>query len=378
ISPALYERVVRVVSLLFIGSALIVVTVTGTAEQPLTYAVLAVGAFLIVLSQDIVPLQLLGRWRFAIEAITATVFVTLLIALTGGHESPFFFGYLLLLAGAAVWARGATPFALALLASAAYLVAVTIAPAGGPIDADALGRISFNLVALALISYVSAVVGREQRRAREAALRLSRFDPLTALYNRRYLDTAIEREILRASRSERPFSLLMIDLDGLKTANDQFGHEVGDRLLRATADAIRGGIRASDLAARYGGDEFVVVLVETDLAGALRVGEKLRLDISRLAVRHDAAVVQSSASLGLVSFPDDGRTGADLMRRADLALYEAKRRGRNQLVRFARPGEQPGGPAMRPGPPPPGPPPAGPPGTGRPTQPPAPWERTPR
>jgi diguanylate cyclase (GGDEF)-like protein len=336
IPPAVYERVMRVVSYLFIGSALIVVTVTDTGQQAVTYILLALGAFLLVLGQDVLPPSMLGKWRYPLDALTVAIFVTALVALTGGHESPFFFGYLLLLSGASLWAQGAMPFVLALLASAGYLIGVTFVPNPAPLETEAFGRIAFNLVALALISYLAAIIGREQRRARESALRLSRFDVLTGLHNRAYFATAIEGEVLRAARTAKPFSLLLLDIDGLKTANDRYGHETGDKLLAASAEAIRGGIRASDFAARYGGDEFVVVLPDTDQQGALRVGEKLRFDISRLALRQNGAILQTSASIGLVTFPEDGRTSAELMRRVDLAMYEAKRRGRNQLVRFAR------------------------------------------
>lgn len=337
VQPSFYERVVRVVSYSFIGAALLVVTLTGLADQPLTYVVLALGAFIIVLGQDVLPLAILGRWRYPLEAVIAIVFVSLLVVLTGGYQSPFFFGYLLLLAGASLWAEGVVPFILALAASAAYLTAVALAPTAPPIGQAELGIIGFNLVALALVSYVAAVIGREQRRARDAALRLSRFDALTGLHTRGYFDTAIEREIVRAQRTERPFSLLMLDADGLKRVNDTFGHEAGDRLLRAFGEAIRGRIRASDFAARYGGDEFVIVLPDTDLAGAKRVGENLRLDISRLGLQATGDRLVSSASVGLVAYPLDGRTGTELMRRADLALFEAKRQGGNRVVHFVHP-----------------------------------------
>lgn len=344
-----YERVVRVVGFLFIGAALLVVSLAAGSDSVLTYVVLALGAFLIVLGQDILPLSLLGKWRYPVEAVSAITFVSLLIYLTGGHTSPFFFGYLLLLSGASLWARGTLPFVLALLTSAAYLLAVSFAPGAADFGSQALGVVAFNLVALALISYVAAVIGSEQRRVREAALRLSRFDVLTGLHNRGYFDAAVEREIVRSQRANRPFSLLMLDVDGLKAANDRYGHAAGDRLLRAAAEAIRAGVRASDFAARYGGDEFVIVLPDTDQSGALRVGEKLRFDISRLVLRQDTELLQTSVSIGLVTFPEDGRTSSELMRRVDLAMYEAKRRGKNQLVRFARHGEgtainAPGGP----------------------------------
>lgn len=330
----LYQRVVRVVSVVFISAALIVVSL-GYPGQPGIYALLAGGALLIVMRQDVLPSGSLGRWRLAIEAGVAIAFLTLLLVLTGGQSSPFFFGYVLLLGGAAMWASGLGPPILAVVTSAAYVVGVFVSTAE-PLAPAELGRVAFNLIALALVTYVASVVGREQRRAREEALRLSHFDSLTGLYSRDYLLAEVEQEILRAARTSRAFALLMVDLDGLKAANDRFGHAQGDVLLHAVSDVLRGDIRATDVAARYGGDEFVLILPETDVAGALSVAEKLRVDIARLALPYDGSVIRTSASIGLVTFPDDGRTSSELMRRADLAMYEAKRRGRDQIVRFAR------------------------------------------
>jgi diguanylate cyclase (GGDEF)-like protein len=142
----------------------------------------------------------------------------------------------------------------------------------------------------------------------------------------------------------------MFDLDGLKAANDRFGHASGDTLLRAVADTLRGDIRVTDVAARWGGDEFVMLLPETDLKGAMLVADKVRIDIGRLALPHDGLVIRTSASIGLVTYPDDGRSSTELMRGADLAMYEAKRRGRNQVVRFAREPKQDAGPAQDAGP----------------------------
>lgn len=340
--PAVYQRVARVASLVFIVAALIVVQVTGTGPVTVIMVFLALGFFATVLFQEILPIASLGRWRLPVEATAAIVFLTVLLVLTGGHASPFFFGYVLLLGAASVWASGLGPPLLAVAISTAYLVGV-ILPFNPPPTAPAdLGRVAFNLIVLALVAYVSAVVGREQRRAREEALRLSRFDSLTALHSRDYFLAEVEQEILRASRSGRPFALLMFDLDGLKAANDRFGHASGDTLLRAVADALRGDIRITDVAARYGGDEFVLLLPETDLNGAMLVADKVRVDISRLALPHDGLVIRTSASIGLVTFPEDGRTSTELMRRADLAMYEAKRRGRDQVVRFARETKQVG------------------------------------
>jgi diguanylate cyclase (GGDEF)-like protein len=333
---ALYQRMVRVVSYLFIAGVFSVVTLTGGASQGAVYGLLVVGIILLVLFQDVLSTGSLGRLRLPLEGLATIVFLTILVMLTGGYRSAFFFGYILLLGAGSLWATGLGPPILAAVTGAAYLVAVFVASGSNLFTPDGIGRVGFNLVTLGLVTYVASLIGREQRRAREEALRLSRFDSLTGLYSRSFFVSTIEREIPRAARTGRPFALMMIDLDGLKAANDRFGHESGDRLLQAVADVLRGDVRVTDVAARYAGDEFVLLLPETDLAGALRVADKVRVDISRLALPHDGSIIRTSASIGLVTYPDDGRTWAELMRRADLAMYEAKRRGRDQVVRYAR------------------------------------------
>jgi diguanylate cyclase (GGDEF)-like protein len=350
LAPQVYQRVARVSSLAFIVAAMVVVVLTGVGPVTGTVVFLALGAFATLVFQEVLPVGSLGRWRLPLEAAAAIVFLTMLLVLTGGLGSPFFFGYILLLAAASVSALGLGSLILTLGTGLAYLIGVLLPFNPLPTTTADYGRIAFNLVALGLVAYVSAIVGREQRHAREEALRLSQFDSLTGLHSRDYFLAEIEQEILRASRSGRPFAMLMFDLDGLKAANDRFGHASGDALLRAVAETLRGDIRATDVAARYGGDEFVLLLPETDLDGAMLVADKVRIDIGRLALPHDGQVIRTSASIGLVTFPDDGRTSTELMRRADLAMYEAKRRGRDQVVRFAREIKQVGpGVAVGPG-----------------------------
>ena len=126
----------------------------------------------------------------------------------------------------------------------------------------------------------------------------------------------------------------MLDLDDLKPVNDTFGHPAGDQLLRAITEVVLRTVRATDLAGRYGGDEFVVLLPETDAEGAFVVAEKLRRDISTLSVRVQDRAVRTSVSLGMVSFPDDGKTIEELLSAVDAAMYEAKRRGKNQIVGY--------------------------------------------
>jgi two-component system cell cycle response regulator len=176
------------------------------------------------------------------------------------------------------------------------------------------------------------VIAREQRRTRDAAVRLSTIDPLTNLFNRGFFFAALEREIARSARSSRGFCLLMMDLDELKTINDRYGHFHGDRVLRGVGEVVQAGVRRIDTAARYGGDEFVVLLPETDPTGAYVVAEKIRIGVEAMPVELPDTEVAASLSIGVVSFPDDGTTADELMISADGAMYASKRSGKNRVT----------------------------------------------
>ncbi len=176
------------------------------------------------------------------------------------------------------------------------------------------------------------VIAREQRRTRDAAIRLSTVDSLTGLSNRTFFFAALEREIARCARSGRGFCLLMMDLDELKSINDRLGHFHGDRVLRGVGEVIAVGVRKIDTAARYGGDEFVVLLPETDPTGAFILAEKIRLGVGALPIELPGVGTRPSLSIGVVSFPDDGRSADELIISADGAMYASKRAGRDRVT----------------------------------------------
>jgi diguanylate cyclase (GGDEF)-like protein len=186
------------------------------------------------------------------------------------------------------------------------------------------------------------VIAREQRRSRDAAIRLSTIDPLTQLFNRGFFFAALEREIARSARSGRGFCLLMMDLDELKVINDRLGHFHGDRVLRAVGEVVNEGVRRIDTAARYGGDEFVVLLPETDPTGAFVLAEKIRIGVVDLDLALPEADVKPSLSVGVVSYPDDGTTADELMISADGAMYASKRSGKNRVTGVNMPTDRPG------------------------------------
>jgi diguanylate cyclase (GGDEF)-like protein/PAS domain S-box-containing protein len=167
-------------------------------------------------------------------------------------------------------------------------------------------------------------------RLREKLRRQSVRDELTGLYNRRYMEESLERELFRARRASGSLSVALLDLDGFKGVNDGYGHDAGDDLLKVVGQILRTFVRAGDIVCRYGGDEFLFVLPAMELSAAYdRVGE-IRAAISKAVVWHQGqAILPVSASAGVVAFPNHGQTAAHLLSAADAALYRAKTRGGN-------------------------------------------------
>jgi diguanylate cyclase (GGDEF)-like protein len=171
---------------------------------------------------------------------------------------------------------------------------------------------------------------RLQAEMREMALR----DELTGLFNRRGILGILEEEIERFRRYGRPLSILMVDVDGFKQVNDQFGHLVGDRVLTKVARSLDKGTRGVDKVGRFGEDEFLVVLPETPPSGAVHVAERLRRTVAELDIPLDGIIdpVNFTISVGLTGVPDHGETVDGLLGIADSAMYEGKRRSGNCVV----------------------------------------------
>ena len=157
-------------------------------------------------------------------------------------------------------------------------------------------------------------------------------DPLTGLYNRRYLEETMEREIHRSRRLKAPMGMVMMDLDHFKAFNDAFGHGAGDALLTALAHAITTGIRLEDIACRYGGEEFLLVLPGASLATTRERAENVRQAVKALQVKYQGRFLKSTTiSLGVAIFPDHGHTAEEVISAADAALYRAKQAGRDRV-----------------------------------------------
>ncbi len=207
------------------------------------------------------------------------------------------------------------------------------------IDADGPGSQRTTAEFEAAVMPLATTVARQVALAagnlllRDRLHELSIRDPLTGLYNRRYMEETLRREVARANRSGRPVAVLQGDLDHFKACNDRHGHGGGDAVLRAISVVMTRIFRSSDVVCRLGGEEFTVILPDCDIADATEKAELLRQEIAALRVHHLGAVVDGlSISLGVAGLPATARTADDLLHAADAALYGAKHEGRDRVV----------------------------------------------
>jgi diguanylate cyclase (GGDEF)-like protein len=169
-----------------------------------------------------------------------------------------------------------------------------------------------------------------QEELREQAVR----DPLTGLFNRRYLKDTLAREVARARRDGSSIGIMIMDIDEFKNINDQFGHDAGDRMLQEMGELLRSNIRLGDIVCRYGGEEFVIVMPGATLQIVFERAELLRKKIDQMYVTHEGELLHATISLGVSAFPVHGSDGEDALIRADRALYQAKQAGRNRTVAY--------------------------------------------
>jgi diguanylate cyclase (GGDEF)-like protein len=193
-----------------------------------------------------------------------------------------------------------------------------------------------TLVGLVLLIYVLYTLWLnlvEVRKTESTLRRQALRDPLTGLFNRRFFDAGLEQEIMRSRRSGNPASLLILDIDHFKKYNDEYGHEAGDAVLRAIGQLLQTQVRGGDVACRFGGEEFVILMPNAPLESAKERGKQILEAIRGLEVPHQGHLLPSvTASLGVAEFPTHGNDADGILEAADNALYIAKRTGRDRMV----------------------------------------------
>ncbi len=185
-------------------------------------------------------------------------------------------------------------------------------------------------IAQAVAEHIALALGNLQ--LRETLHQQSTRDPLTGLFNRRHMEDSLERELRRAERAGRPLGVILFDLDHFKRFNDAFGHDAGDYLLKELAHSMTRHSRKEDIACRYGGEEFLLIMPEASLQTAQHRAEQLRLEIKRKAWECRGRLLGPvTLSCGVSAFPRHGRSREELLLAADAALYQAKREGRDRV-----------------------------------------------
>jgi len=275
-----------------------------------------------------------SRWKVALETWAMVAYITWVCLYTGGLASPLLNTYLLpVITASLTLGKATTLVEVALIAACQVFL-------GGSFSMDKLLTLAFfggfvaQIAPIILVAYIVSLFAVDIRYGLSRAKLLAETDELTGLLNLRGFSIAANRLFGQALRYNRAATVLMIDSDNLKSVNDSYGHEAGNQMLRQLTRLVQAELRYTDVLARYGGDEFIVLLPETPVNGALEVAERIREAIAGVPVDVGGNRAACSVSIGMASHPKDGSSLDALVARADRAMYQAKQSGRNRVVAF--------------------------------------------
>jgi diguanylate cyclase (GGDEF)-like protein len=285
------------------------------------------------------------RWKIAVETLAMIVFITWVLYVTGGLASPLVNAYLLVVITSALTLGKAVTLAEVAVIGLCYLFLDWQLAQKEMLRLAYVGGFLAQMAPVLLVAYITTMFSADIRYGLSRAKLLSETDELTGLHNMRGFVVIASRLFAQAQRYQRPASFLMVDSDSLKQVNDRFGHDAGSRLLRHLVKAMQAQLRFTDVAARYGGDEFVILLPDTPARGALEVAERIRHSVESTPYTVDASTVTCTVSIGVATYPQDGRSMEGLLARADSALYSAKKAGRNRVAQCEPAAPRPAPPA---------------------------------
>jgi diguanylate cyclase (GGDEF)-like protein len=280
------------------------------------------------------------HWKIAFETWVMIVFITWVLLYTGGSASPLRDLYLLvIITSALTLGKVATLLEMGLIA-ACYAWLGHLSGENFVFSLQYGAILAAQLAPMLLVAYITTMLASDIRRAFGHIKVLSETDELTGVLNMRAFTVGADQIFTQSERYARPFSILMIDSDSLKSVNDTLGHEAGNRLLKLTVQCIESALRKNpvrppDMVARYGGDEFVVLLPETPASGALGVAERIRKSVEAQPIRSRDQVVVATVSIGIACYPTNGADFETVLEKADQAMYASKAAGKNRITMFS-------------------------------------------
>jgi len=310
----------------------------GTPENN----VAAVFAGTVVFATVTIALHYLGlfprptRGLLAVESWIMIAFITWVLYFTGGLDSvlvPLY--YLPVIVSALTLGQVATLLQIGLIAACYAFLGYSEATA--MLSQGFVVSLGAQVAPMVLVAYMTTMLSSDILNALARLKLISETDELTGVFNVRAFNALAAQEFRIAARYGRDLSLMMIDSDSLKTVNDTYGHEAGDKLIKAVVAGVRASVKSNDIVARYGGDEFVCLFPGATPAAAAAIGERIRATIADTRLEFDGKRLPTSVSIGVANYPSHGDAFETLARNADKALYLSKNAGRNRVTTYAAP-----------------------------------------
>ncbi|MDP1620072.1 MAG: GGDEF domain-containing protein [bacterium] len=275
-------------------------------------------------------------WKIAFQTWVMIIFISWVIGYTGKLHSPLFNLYLLpVIASAITLGKLVTLLEVGLICAIflylKYDASETIENLFSLVGTSNLSMLFFPMV---LVAYISTMLAADIQMGFSKLKVISEIDDLTKLFNHRTFKYLSEKIIHHAERQALDVSVLMIDADNLKKINDRFGHEAGNLLLSNIAQCLTSVLRGGDIAARYGGDEFVILLPDCDRDNAILVAGRIVDEFKSTQIRYQGETIELSASIGVACFPEQGQNIEALLSKADKAMYASKRQGNNLVTLY--------------------------------------------
>ncbi len=271
------------------------------------------------------------RWKLVMEVWMMTAYITCVLWYTGKVDSPLLNLYLLVIITSGMTLGKLTTLLVLSFIASLYLMMAVATLSSDPVTLELFSHMMTVFSPYLIIAYLTTMISADLQFSKMMFKHLSETDEMTGLMNRRSFTKVIASEHIKSVRYKHAYAILMIDADGLKMINDEHGHEAGDKMITTLAKTIEACMRETDSLARYGGDEFIVLLPETSKFQAKDAGERIRKAVENTSFDMDGNLIKATISIGVSSYPEDADNFESALIKADRALYNSKREGRNQV-----------------------------------------------